>query len=71
VAKGVLKKGDMVFIERKQNCWLGNAMLHIVRKDETLHSLAQSYGIRARKLARLNSLPRGEEFVCGQTIKLR
>ena len=72
VAKGAaLKKGDMVFIERKQNCWLGNAMLHVVRKDETLHSLAQSYGIRARKLARLNSLPRGEEFVCGQTIKLR
>ena len=66
-----LSQGAIVYIERKKARWEGNAMLHIVRRDETLHSLAQSYGIRKRKLARLNGLGRGEEFAHGQTIRLR
>ena len=66
-----LSKGDIVYIERKKSQWEGNAMLHVVRRGETLHSLAQSFGIRSRSLARLNSLARGGEFVHGQTIKIR
>ena len=66
-----LTKGTIVYIERKKARWEGNAMMHVVRRGETLHSLAQSYGIRERKLARLNSLRKGGEFVHGQTILLR
>lgn len=66
-----LQKDDIVYIERKKDCWQGNVMLHVVRKGETLYSLSQSYGIRKRSLARLNRLKRGKEFEHGQTIKLR
>ena len=72
VDKGAsLAKGDIVYIERKKSHWEGNAMLHIVRRDETLHSLSQAFGIRERSLARLNSLARGRDVIHGQTIKLR
>lgn len=72
VAKGsALAKGDIVYIERKKSQWEGNALLHVVRRGETLHSLSQSFGIRERSLARLNSLARGRDFTHGQTIKLR
>lgn len=71
-SKGVpLAKGDIVYIERKQVSWLGNVRQHTVRRGETLHSLAQSYGIRKSKLARLNRLKKGEEFEVGSVIKLR
>lgn len=72
VAKGApLAKGDVVYIERKKSCWEGNAQMHTVRHDETLHSLAQSYGIRERSLARLNRMRVGRELQNGQIIKLR
>ncbi|MBQ7856540.1 MAG: glucosaminidase domain-containing protein [Alistipes sp.] len=67
---GNLAKGDIVYIERKKAQWEGNAMWHTVRRNETLHTLAQSYGIRERSLAKLNRLG-GGEFKHGQTIKLR
>lgn len=66
-----LAKGDIVYIERKKARWEGNALLHVVRHDETLHSLAQSYGIRERSLAKINSVRNGRDFRNGQTIKLR
>lgn len=67
----LLAKGDIVYIERKKSRWEGNALLHVVRHDETLHSLAQSYGIRERSLAKINSLRKGRDVCNGQTIRLR
>lgn len=66
-----LAKGDIVYIERKKSRWEGNALLHVVRHDETLHSLSQSYGIRKRSLAKINSIRRGRDVSNGQTVRLR
>lgn len=66
-----LAKGDIVYIERKKPRWEGNALLHVVRHDETLHSLSQSYGIRERSLAKINSIRSGRDVSNGQTIRLR
>ncbi len=66
-----LRKGDVVYIERKKVRWEGNAQMHTVRHDETLHALAQSYGIREHSLARLNRLRPGSDLHNGQIIKLR
>ncbi len=66
-----LAKGSIVYIERKKSGWLGNVRQHTVRRDETLHSLSQSYGIRQSKLARLNKLKAGEEVTVGSVILLR
>ena len=65
------EKGDMVFIERKRKVWEGNVMLHTVRHGESLHDIAQAYGIRLRPLAKLNRLRHDAKIVDGQTIKVR
>ena len=64
-------EGDMVYIERKKDRWLGDALLHEVSAGETLHSLSQQFGIRIQSLARLNRLKRSREITVGQTIRLR
>ena len=64
-------EGDMVYIERKKDRWLGDALLHEVAAGETLHSLSQQFGIRIQSLARLNRLKRSREITVGQTIRLR
>ena len=65
------KKGDIIFIERKRKAWEGNVLLHTVRHDETLHDIAQAYGIRERSLRKLNHLNPNVKLVNGQTIKVR
>lgn len=72
VAKdGELKKGDIVYIERKKTQWLGNVMQHKVVRDENLYSLSQSYGIRLKSLAKLNRMRVNEEVRKGETIRLK
>ena len=66
-----LSENDIVFIERKKDRWLGDALLHEVRENEDLHSLSQSFGIRKKNLARLNHLRTNSKVEKGQTIRLR
>jgi len=64
-------EGDIVYIDRKPARWKGDALLHTVRKGETLSSLAQWYGIRLRSLAKMNKIRPTEILTTGQTIRLR
>ena len=66
-----LAKGDIVYIERKKDRWLGDALLHEVRENEDLHSLSQTFGIRKKNLARLNHLRTNSKVEKGQTIRIR
>jgi DNA-directed RNA polymerase subunit H (RpoH/RPB5) len=69
--EGSLKRGDIVYIERKKTQWLGNVMQHKVVRDENLYSLSQSYGIRLKSLAKLNRLRSDDEVRKGDVIKLK
>ena len=71
MAEGALKRGDIVYIERKKTQWLGNTMQHKVVRDENLYSLSQSYGIRLKSLAKLNRLASNEDVRKGEIIKLK
>ena len=72
VAKGAaLKKGDIVYIERKKTQWLGNVMQHKVVREENLYSLSQSYGIRQKSLMKLNRLRNGDDVKKGEIIRLK
>ena len=42
-----------------------------MREGETLFSLSQEYGIRMRKLARMNRLRPDARLTAGQTLKLK
>lgn len=64
-------EGDIVYIERKAARWSGNDVMHTVTDGETLHLLAQVYGIRLQQLSKINRIRSNEPLVAGQTIRLR
>lgn len=63
--------GEVVFIERKQTAWRGNARHHICHEGETAWAVAQSYGIRTRSLEKLNGLKKGARLNEGQEIRIK
>lgn len=65
------REGEIVYIDRKPSHWKGDDLLHVVRKGETLASIAQWYGIRLKSLARMNKTRTTDGIVEGQTIRLR
>ncbi len=69
--RAVLRKGSIVFIERKKGAWLSQQLLHTASHGQTLHSISQSYGIRIRRLARLNRTRPSRPLEVDQTIRLR
>ena len=72
VEKGaVLKKGDIVYIERKKTHWQGNVMQHKAMRDETLYDLSQSYGIRLKSLTKMNRLTADATLKKGEIIRLK
>ena len=64
-------KGDIVFIRRKHDRWEGNVQAHTVLEGETLYSIAQSYGIRLKSLAKLNKMKTNAVLHKGDRIKLK
>ena len=68
---GEPKAGDVVYIERKMSRWNGSDMLHTAREGETLHLVAQLYGIRLQPLSKLNRVREDAQLKDGQVIRLR
>lgn len=64
-------EGDIIYIDRKLARWNGSTTLHVVRRGETLRSIAQWYGIRLRSLAKMNKVRPADRLAEGQTIRLR
>ncbi len=63
-------EGELIYIEQKHNRWQGESRSHRVEAGETLTSVAQEYGIRAKQLARMNRLKSSATLVEGQTLRL-
>ncbi len=64
----MLKSGDVVYIQKKAKRTEHD--FHIVRPGETLHSIAQLYGIRLTLLERRNSLNSRDTLTPGDKIWL-
>ena len=62
--------GEFIYIEQKQSKWMGEGNSHRVEEGETLTSIAQEYGIRQKRLERLNRLKSGAVLMQGQMLKL-
>ncbi|MBQ3536338.1 MAG: glucosaminidase domain-containing protein [Alistipes sp.] len=63
--------GEMIYVERKQTKWWGEQSHHTVRKGETLTSLSQLYGIRLKRLAKMNRRKPYAELHDGEQIRLK
>lgn len=62
--------GEMIYIEQKQTKWTGEGNVHRVEAGETPTSVAQEYGIREKRLMRMNRLKKGAVLQDGQMLRL-
>jgi LysM repeat protein len=65
----ILKVGDMIYLQPKRN--KGSVANHTILKGETMRSISQKYGIKLKKLYKLNDLTFGTNLVPGEVIKLK
>jgi LysM repeat protein len=66
-----LQVNEILYIVPKRNKAQRDFKTHIFQPDETMHYLSQRYGIRLKKLYRLNRMRYGERPVAGTVIYLR
>ncbi len=65
-----ISTGSIVFIEKKRKSAEGEDKLHKVEKDETLESISNIYGVRAKTLYQLNKIPKNHQPLEGQIIAI-
>jgi len=66
-----LTPGEHVFLDKKSSWWEGEYPLHRVKAGDTMHSIAQQYGLQLKALYQLNNMKPGDTITVGQKIKLR
>ncbi len=70
--KHVLKAGEIVYIKHKRRKAAKKYKTHKVRKGESLWQISQIYGIKLKRLLKLNNLPKGTKWTnYGKVLKLR
>mgnify|MGYP003298579184 CR=1 FL=1 len=50
-----LKEGDFIYLSKKKNKYTGIQDYYRVKKEDTLYSIAQQFGIKMASLAKLNN----------------
>jgi len=71
--RDVLDEGDIVWLKKKQKKAPKNYedWLHYVRSGESMYSIAQKYGIRLKKLYKMNHMSPTDDLRVGQGLRLR
>lgn len=64
-----LEPGQKVYLEKKKGKTRYD--FHIVQPGESLHSIAQDYGIRRKALCRLNRKKTGDKLASGERLRLK
>lgn len=65
-----LKQGQIVYLEKKRRKSAEHTT-HVFREGESMHAVAQLYGIRLERLYRLNNLQKGTRPSYGTAVQLR
>ncbi|MCK5170864.1 MAG: glucosaminidase domain-containing protein [Bacteroidales bacterium] len=66
-----LKEDQILYIQPKRNKAEHGFDFHEVKEGETMHAIAQMYGIKIKKLYEKNLMDEGTELVIGQKLWLR
>ena len=69
----VLEEGEIVWLKKKQNKAPKNykGRLHYVKNGESMYSISQLYGIKLKKLYKLNNLPPTYQIRVGDALRVR
>ena len=69
----VLEEGEIIWLKKKQNKAPKNykGRLHYVKNGESMYSISQLYGIKLKKLYKLNDLPPTYQIRVGDALRVR
>ena len=69
----VLEEGEIVWLKKKQDKAPKNykGRLHYVKNGESMYSISQLYGIKLKKLYKLNDLPPTSQIRVGDALRVR
>jgi len=67
----VIHAGDLIYLQPKRNKAAAGYDIHVVEEGETMHDIAQKYGVKLYKLLERNQMIEGEEPRTGDEIYLR
>ena len=65
-----IPNASTIYLQPKRNKFKGGGNFHIVKKGESLWEISQMYGIKLKKLAKINELKKGQEPKVGNELKL-
>lgn len=65
------EEGTVVYLQQKKKKITYGDGVHVVKKGESMHDIAQKYGIRIHSLYDLNKLPYDAKIEVGKLLKLR
>ena len=65
------EEGTVVYLQQKKKKITYGDGVHVVKKGESMHDIAQKYGIRIHSLYDLNKLPYDSKIEVGKLLKLR
>ncbi len=66
-----LKPGSAIYIAKKKNRSENGRYAHNVRPGDTMHSISQKYGIRLKKLVKMNAMQEGEMPSLNRVVRLQ
>jgi LysM repeat protein len=69
--KAPLKAGDILYLEKKRRRAGKDTERHIIKAGESMIYISQVYGIRLKRLYKMNNLSRGMEPSTGEVLRLR
>ena len=70
-AATLLKRDELVFLQKKRKNFRGTKKWHYVREGETMYGISQLYGIRLKNLYHRNRMPEETQPEKDERIKLR
>ena len=71
IKKHILQIGELIYLEKKKNKADKKHKIHIVSEGESMHQIAQLYGIKLKKLYKMNKMDTGKKPEAGTSLKLR
>ncbi len=69
--KHILQIGEKIYLEKKRRKADRKHKTHMVKQGESMHLISQYYGIRLKRLYKMNDMPEGVQPEVGKVLRLR
>ena len=66
-----MREGDIVYLQKKKNKYLGIQDYYRVKRDDTLYAISQQFGIKMSSLAKMNNKDMFSRLQEGERLMLK